>query len=155
MVHSVLIFPTLSSFDRDHFFLKYFPLLVSEHHILSSLTGHSSAFSFSSPRPSDHTDLQSLPGRSPGPAFHLNANDPPKLVFPALNFKLRSRLIYLTTCLISPVGWVIRFFTLTCWKQNSYCTLLDLSASPVFATCFSGHLQILFLSLCPINHQVL
>lgn len=95
------------------------------------------------------------PGNPPGPAFHLNANDPPKLVFPALFFILRSRLVYPPTHLLSPLEWAVRILTLPSSKQNFYCSLFKLSASQVFATQFFRPSPNSILTLCPINHQVL
>lgn len=80
--------------------------------------------------------IYSLPREPPGPAPHLNANDPLKLVFPALPFTLRSRLVYPPTQVLSPLEWAVRILTLTFSKQNFYCSLLKLSASQVLATQF-------------------
>lgn len=101
----VILILSLSSLEPIIFsFLKHF-LSCSRHHSLSSLLGHSSAFSFSSHGPSDDLIYAPSQGDPLGLAFHLNANDPPKLVFPAPFFNQ----IYISSLFLTGTFCIPRF----------------------------------------------
>ena len=102
--------------------------------------------------------LSCLPWRSHRACtpHHLHAPDPPKLVFPAWPFPLRFRLIYRATCLISPLGEVLRISIGTCSEPNSWFLMFLTEPSCISS---SSHLSCSSHAssspACPVHHQVL